>query len=67
MSDTKQWWQSRTIWLNLVALTFAILAAFKALPAGLDQQQVLETIMTIVGVISIILRANTTHAIGAGK
>ena len=67
MPETKYWWQSRTIWLNLVAVAFAIGAGFKVLPAELDQEQVVTAIMAIVGILSVILRASATHAIGSAK
>lgn len=65
MFDTKNWWQSRTIWVNLVASIFAILAAFKVLPTGLDQEQVVTVIMAVVAVVNVILRLLTKKQIAA--
>ena len=65
MQDTKVWWQSRTIWLQIVAAAFAILSAFKLLPSGISQEQVVSAIMTIVAIATVILRLRTTATIGA--
>ncbi len=67
MTNTMKWWQSRTIWLNLVAVAFALLAGSKVLPEGLTQEQVVNTILGFVGILSIIFRAGATHAIGGEK
>jgi protein-S-isoprenylcysteine O-methyltransferase Ste14 len=62
--NTKLWWQSRTIWLQIVAAVFAILATFQiALPAWLDQGQIVSAIMLVVAIVSAILRLNTSTAI----
>lgn len=63
MFDTKNWWQSRTIWLQVVAAIFALLGAFGALPADLDQDQVVSVIMAAVAGVTIILRLRSTKAI----
>lgn len=63
MEDTKTWWQSRTVWVNIVATVFALLAAFKLAPAGLDQEAVVTSIMALVGVVNVVLRLITTHKI----
>jgi len=67
MIDTKAWWQSRTIWLNIVAAIFAVLGGLKLLPEGLDQEQVVTAIMAIVSIVTVIFRIGSTHAIGAPK
>ncbi|WP_157218657.1 hypothetical protein [Flavisphingomonas formosensis] len=67
MLDTKAWWQSRTIWLNIVATVFAVLGAMKLLPEGLEQDQVVTAIMAIVGVVNFVLRIATKHAIGPAQ
>jgi hypothetical protein len=64
MNDTKTWWQSRTIWANIVATLFALLAGFKVLPTGLDQETVLTTIMGAIAVVNVLLRISTKTAIG---
>jgi len=63
MDNTKAWWQSRTVWVNVVATLFALLAAFKLTPAGLDQETVVTSIMALVGVANVILRLVTKRQI----
>lgn len=63
MFDTKNWWQSRTIWLQIVAAVFALLGGFKVLPAGINQEQVVAFIMAIVSVVTIILRLRSSKVI----
>lgn len=63
MFDTKNWWQSRTIWLQIVAAIFALLGAFGLLPADLDQEQVVSVIMALVAGVTIVLRFKASHAI----
>ncbi len=63
MPDTKNWWQSRTIWLQIVATLFAVLGTFGILPRDLDQEQVVSAIMGAVAIVTLILRLRSTHAI----
>lgn len=63
MFDTKNWWQSRTIWLQVVAAVFALLGALGVLPTGIDQEQVVSIIMAAVAVGTIVLRFRTSHVI----
>jgi hypothetical protein len=66
MLDTKFWWQSRVIWLQIVAALFAVLSVFHILPPGIDQEQLVAAIMGVVAVITLILRIRSTHAISGG-
>ena len=63
MSDTKSWWQSRTLWVNLVAMLFALLGAIKVLPSDIDQDMVVTAIMGIVALVNVALRLATKHVI----
>lgn len=63
MTDTKTWWQSRTIWVNVVATLFAALGAFKLLPTDLDQDSVVTAIMGAVAIANVVLRLVTRHAV----
>lgn len=63
MTDTKTWWQSRTLWVNLVAMLFAVLGATKMLPSDIDQDMVVTAIMGIVALVNVALRLLTKHAI----
>ncbi len=63
MPDTKAWWQSRTMWVNLVAIVFAILGSAKLLPTGLDQEMIVTAIMGLVAIANVALRLTTKHMI----
>lgn len=63
MPDTKVWWQSRIIWVQIVAALFAILSAFGLLPSGVDQEQVVAGIMAVVAIVTAVLRMRSTHTI----
>jgi len=63
MTDTKTWWQSRTVWVNVVATLFAVLGTFKLLPVNIDQDSVVTAIMGAVGIANVVLRLTTRHTI----
>ena len=63
MPDTKSWWQSRTMWVNFVAVTFAIMGAAGLLPPGIDQEMIVTAIMGLVAVANLALRLTTKHTI----
>jgi len=63
MTDTKTWWQSRTVWVNVVATLFAVLGTFKLLPTNLDQDSIVTAIMGAVGIANVVLRLATRRVI----
>ena len=63
MTDSKAWWQSRTVRVNVVATLFAVLGTFKLLPDGLDQDSIVTAIMGAVAVANLVLRLLTHEAI----
>jgi len=63
MTDSKYWWQSRTVWVNVVAILFAVLGTFKLLPTSLDQDSIVSAIMGVVAIANVVLRLVTRHAI----
>lgn len=63
MTDTKSWWQSRTVWVNVVATLFAVLGTFKLLPANIDQDSVVTAVMGAVAIVNVVLRLVTKQAI----
>ncbi len=63
MTDSKTWWQSRTVWVNVVATLFAVLGTFKLLPTGLDQDTIVTAIMGMVAIANVVLRLLTNQAI----
>jgi hypothetical protein len=63
MIDSKTWWQSRTVWVNVVATLFAVLGTFKLLPTGLDQDTIVTAIMGMVAIANVVLRLLTNQTI----
>jgi len=63
VTDTKSWWQSRTVWVNVVATLFALLGALRLLPTDLDQDSVVSAIMGVVAITNVGLRLVTRHGI----
>ncbi len=63
MTDTKSWWQSRTVWVNVVATLFAMLGTFNLLPANIDQDSVVTAIMGAVAIANVVLRLTTRQPI----
>lgn len=63
MTETKNWWESRTVWVNLVATLFAVLGTFKLLPANIDQESVVTALMGAVAIANVVLRLVTRHVI----
>jgi hypothetical protein len=51
-ADAKSWWESRTIWVQVVSFAFGLLATLNLLPAGLEQGEVVTTILAIVAALS---------------
>jgi hypothetical protein len=51
------------MWVNLVAMLFALLGAVRLLPAGIDQDTVVTAIMGIVAMANVALRLATKHKI----
>jgi hypothetical protein len=63
MLDSKNWWQSRTMWVNIVATMFAIAGAAGLLPSGLDEETVVTAIMGLIALANVALRLTTKHTI----
>jgi len=64
MELSKGWWQSRTIWVNVVAVLYAIAATFKIIPAGMAQEDIVTAIMGVIGTVTIVLRFFTKQPLG---
>jgi hypothetical protein len=67
VNDTKSWLASRTVWVGIVSLLFAVASALNFLPEGLTQEMVVEAIMALVGVGVIVFRVRATHEIAPPK
>ena len=65
MINSKLWWQSRTLWINIVAILFALLGAFGRLPEGVGQDEVVTAIMAVTAIANVVLRFLTTRPIAA--
>lgn len=64
MLESKNWWTSRTVWVGVIGLLFAVLGAVGVLPEGLTQEQVLQGVMAVVGVLTIVFRVKADTTIG---
>ena len=60
MEESKPFWESRTVWVGLVAVIFAALGAVGALPEGLREEQVVDAVMAVTGVLTIVFRAQAS-------
>lgn len=58
-TNEKHWWESRTIWLQIVAFIYAVGAGHNWWPEGLDESSMLAAVMAVVTIVSIILRVKT--------
>ena len=64
--ESKSWWESKTVWAGLVAAVVPILAA---VGVGADwltverQAEIVTTIGTVVGVLTVVFRKGTTTVI----
>ena len=60
---TKTWWESRTNWLQIITIIFAIGTQFDWWPKNVTQEDVLGIVMALVAIITIILRLRTSAPI----
>jgi len=63
---SKNWWESKTIWTQVIAMAFALGSGLKWWPQDLDQTQVMAAVMGVVGVITIVFRFMTHKPIAQG-
>jgi hypothetical protein len=62
----KQWYESKTLWVNLVALIAAVTGAF-GLDLGLDPEAQTSIVAGIMSVVNIVLRFTTKTPIAKPK
>lgn len=62
--ETKAWFASKTLWVNVVAIAAALAGAF-SIDIGLDPEGQLAAVGVIMGVVNVILRFVTKSAIGS--
>lgn len=66
-SAMKTWWQSRTIWAQLVALAFMVGQGMGWWPQSLTEEGVVTGVMSVIALLTIVLRLNTSKAIGSSS
>jgi len=64
-ADAKEWWQSRTIWTQIVAALFALAGILGFVPKGLDQATAIAGVMIVVALINVVLHRATSTAIAS--
>lgn len=64
MAENKPWWTSRTVWTGIVGTGFAAAGLMGVLPADLTQEQVLQAILGVVGVLAVVFRIKASASIG---
>lgn len=65
-TETKPFWQSRTLWVNVIAGVATVAGVFK-LDLGLTPEVQAELATGILAVVNIVLRFTTKTAVTAGK
>jgi hypothetical protein len=63
MDETKPFWASRTIWVGIVGVLFPLLAAAGWLPRDLSEEQVVDGLMALLGLLTILFRARATSLV----
>lgn len=66
VADAKSWWQSRTIWTQILAALFAGAALVGYVPST-DAPHALETVMTLVALVSMALGKSISQPIGGSS
>lgn len=62
-AEIKYWWQSRTIWVQVVAIAFALATKLGFMPADISQEDVVLAIMGLIGAINVVLRFVTSSPV----
>lgn len=61
--ESKAWWESRTNWLQIIAIIYAVGSQFDWWPKSVTQEDMLGIIMAVVALITIVLRLRTSEPI----
>lgn len=56
MIATKPWYQSKTILVSIFGAIFGLLAAFGKLPEGMNSDEIIGSVMVVVGALAAIFR-----------
>lgn len=62
--ETKNWWQSKTIWTSIVGVILSIMALFGIVPETDSTEMIVQGVLALVSVMAIIFRTVATKAIG---
>jgi hypothetical protein len=61
--ETKQWWESRTIWTGILTAICGILKGFDMLPAALDATMIDEIVTIGLGIATIYFRVKAEKVV----
>lgn len=62
-NNTKEWWESRTIWTGVLTSACAILKSLDLLPEGFDNSMIDEIVTIGLGIATIIFRVKAVKEI----
>ncbi len=66
MEDTKPFWASKTIWVNLIMVVATVSTAF-GMDFGLDAETQVAMVGAVMGVVNLILRFMTKTAVSTSS
>ncbi len=58
--ETKKWYKSRTVWAGILTVGFSLARAFEMLPATFTDSMTDELVQTILGIVTVYFRLDTT-------
>lgn len=61
--ETKNWWQSKTIWTSIVGVIISACALFGIVPETANTDMIVEGVLGAVSVLAIIFRTVATKAV----
>lgn len=64
-NNTKEWWESRTIWTGVLTSLCAILKSLNWLPEGFDNSMIDEIVTIGLGIATVIFRVKAVKEIKA--
>jgi hypothetical protein len=62
--DTKNWWQSKTVWSGLATAVLGALAFFNVNFGFTEVNAVIDAAFVLLGALGVVGRVNATQAIG---
>lgn len=67
MEGSKNWYESRTVWVGIVTVMFSLLKSFNILPEGLSEEAVVSLFMALSGVLTVVFRVKATAPVGPSE